>query len=148
MKGVSSLLTPCFWKAGPCVSDAGADKYRRGIRGGLPDFGYLREDLPIGDRNDPGRKIKEKMRRTILLFVTLFTAMEIYAQSGSVTATVIDASTREGVPGAVVEFAPADPAAQKRYFTTGYKGRVEATVPYGTYKVSVSFLGYETLERS
>jgi len=67
----------------------------------LPDFGYLREDLPIGDRNDPGRKIKEKMRRTILLFVTLFTAMEIYAQSGSVTATVIDASTREGVPGAV-----------------------------------------------
>jgi hypothetical protein len=113
----------------------------------LPDFGYLREDLPIGDRNDPGRKIKEKMRRTILLFVTLFTAMEIYAQSGSVTATVIDASTREGVPGAVVEFAPADPAAQKRYFTTGYKGRVEATVPYGTYKVSVSFLGYETLEK-
>ncbi|MFR1204519.1 MAG: outer membrane beta-barrel protein, partial [Alistipes communis] len=87
------------------------------------------------------------MRRTILLFVTLFTAMEIYAQSGSVTATVIDASTREGVPGAVVEFAPADPAAQKRYFTTGYKGRVEATVPYGTYKVSVSFLGYETLEK-
>ena len=73
--------------------------------------------------------------------------MEIYAQSGSVTATVIDASTREGVPGAVVEFAPADPAAQKRYFTTGYKGRVEATVPYGTYKVSVSFLGYETLEK-
>ena len=61
--------------------------------------------------------------------MTLFTAMEIYAQSGSVTATVIDASTREGVPGAVVEFAPADPAAQKRYFTTGYKGRVEATVP-------------------
>ena len=52
--------------------------------------------------------------------MTLFTAMEIYAQSGSVAATVIDASTREGVPGAVVEFAPADPAAQKRYFTTGY----------------------------
>ena len=51
------------------------------------------------------------------------------------------------MPGAVVEFAPADPAAQKRYFTTGYKGRVEATVPYGTYKVSVSFLGYETLEK-
>ena len=73
--------------------------------------------------------------------------MEIYAQSGSVAATVIDASTREGVPGAVVEFAPADPAAQKRYFTTGYKGRVEATVPYGIYKVSVSFLGYETLEK-
>ena len=46
-----------------------------------------------------------------------------------------------------MEFAPADPAAQKRYFTTGYKGRVEATVPYGTYKVSVSFLGYETLEK-
>ena len=29
----------------------------------------------------------------------------------------------------------------------GTKGRVEATVPYGTYKVSVSFLGYETLEK-
>ncbi len=87
------------------------------------------------------------MRRTILLFVTLFTAIGVHAQSGSVTATVIDAATREGVPGAVVEFAPADTTAQKRYFTSGYRGRVEAAVPYGTYKVSVSFLGYETLEK-
>ena len=73
--------------------------------------------------------------------------MGVYAQSGSVTATVIDAATREGVPGAVVEFAPANTTAEKRYFTTGYRGRIEATVPYGTYKVSISFLGYETLER-
>ena len=73
--------------------------------------------------------------------------MGVYAQSGSVTATVIDAATREGVPGAVVEFAPANTAAEKRYFTTGYRGHIEATVPYGTYKVSISFLGYETLER-
>ncbi len=87
------------------------------------------------------------MRRTILLFVALFTAIGTHAQSGSVTATVIDAATREGVPGAVVEFAPADTTAQKRYFTSGYRGRVEAAVPYGTYKVSVSFLGYETLEK-
>ena len=87
------------------------------------------------------------MRRTILLLVTLFTAIGVHAQSGSVTATVIDAATREGVPGAVVEFAPADTTAQKRYFTSGYRGRVEAAVPYGTYKVSVSFLGYETLEK-
>ncbi len=77
----------------------------------------------------------------------LCAATEVCAQSGSVTATVIDAATREGVPGAVVEFAPADPKAEKRYFTTGYRGRLEATVPYGSYKVSVSFLGYETLAR-
>ncbi len=73
--------------------------------------------------------------------------MGVYAQSGNVTATVIDAATREGVPGAVVEFAPANTTAEKRYFTTGYRGRIEATIPYGTYKVSISFLGYETLER-
>ena len=81
------------------------------------------------------------------MFAALFAAVSAYAQSGDVTATVIDAATREGVPGAVVEFAPANTTAQKRYFTTGYKGRFEATVPYGTYKVSVSFLGYETLEQ-
>lgn len=81
------------------------------------------------------------------MFVALLTTMGVYAQSGSVTATVIDAGTREGVPGAVVEFAPANTAAQKRYFTTGYRGRLEATLPYGTYKVSISFLGYETLEQ-
>ena len=81
------------------------------------------------------------------MFVALLTTMGVYAQSGSVTATVIDAGTREGVPGAVVEFAPANTAAQKRYFTTGYRGRLEATLPYGAYKVSISFLGYETLEQ-
>ena len=80
------------------------------------------------------------MRRTILLFVTLFTVMGVYAQSGSVTATVIDAATREGVPGAVVEFAPANTTAEKRYFTTGYRGRIEATVPYGTVVKTGSFV--------
>lgn len=74
--------------------------------------------------------------------MTLFTAMEIYAQSGRRDGDRDRRLDARGRAGAVVEFAPADPAAQKRYFTTGYKGRVEATVPYGTYKVSVSFLGY------
>ena len=148
MKGVSSLLTPCFWKAGPCVSDAGADKYRRGIRGGLPDFGYLREDLPIGDRNDPGRKIKREDETND------FTVCDIVHRDGNLCPVGqrdgdrdrrLDARGRAGCRRGVWRRR----ILRRRNVTstTGYKGRVEATVPYGTYKVSVSFLGYETLEK-
>ena len=76
--------------------------------------------------------------------VFLLTALNVHAQSGKVSATVIDADTRKGVPGAVVEFAPADTTAQKRYFTSGYGGRIDVAVPYGEYTVAVSFLGYDT----
>ena len=88
-----------------------------------------------------------RMKRTMLMLAAVFVVVCARAQSGSVTATVIDANTREGVPGAVVEFAPSDSTAQKRFFTTGYRGKLEATVPYGSYTVSISFLGYETLQR-
>ena len=84
------------------------------------------------------------MKRAVMSVVFLLTALNVHAQSGKVSATVIDADTRKGVPGAVVEFAPADTTAQKRYFTSGYGGRIDVAVPYGEYTVAVSFLGYDT----
>ncbi len=86
------------------------------------------------------------MKRVILLLVVVLTTVVANAQN-SITATVVDAKSREGVVGAVVEFAPADTTAQKRYFTTGYRGRLEASVPQGSYTMSISFLGYETLQQ-
>lgn len=70
-----------------------------------------------------------------------------YAQKSRVTAVLVDGDTRQGLPGAILEFSPVKNPDQKSHFTSGYKGKVDATLPYGTYKLSVSFLGYDTLER-
>ena len=91
------------------------------------------------------------MKRFYPILWTLLLCMGVptaYGQSGKVSATVIDAETRKGVAGAVIEFAPADTTLQKRYFTSGYGGRFEVSVPCGEYGVAVSFLGYETAVRA
>ena len=70
-------------------------------------------------------------------------------QKGKVTVTVVDVETKEGVQGAVVEVAPASNPDNKKYYTTGYGGKVEITsLDYGDYKAVTSFLGYADLEKS
>ena len=92
----------------------------------------------------PSKKFSNVLKRLVVFVIFTVTALESHAQSGQVSATGSDADTRKGVPGAVVEFAPADTTARKHYFTSGYGGRFDASVPYGEYTVSVSFLGYDT----
>ena len=82
-----------------------------------------------------------------LLFILSFVLMAVSAsaqQRCKITATVVDAKSGAGVPGAVVEmFSTAKPDS-KKYYTTGYGGKVEiANVAYGNYKVVITFLGYE-----
>ena len=65
-------------------------------------------------------------------------------QRSKVTATVVDAKSGAGVPGAVVEIAPTAKPDSKKYYTTGYGGRVEiSNVAFGSYKMVITFLGYE-----
>ena len=56
-----------------------------------------------------------------LVITTLFTffAAVSFAQQGTVTATVVDADSNQGIAGAVVEVAPAQAPDPKIFYTTG-----------------------------
>ena len=79
---------------------------------------------------------------TTLLFVCL--AAVSYAQSGKATVTIVDANSKEGIVGAVVELSPvANPEKTKQY-VSGFAGKTSiATTKYGEYNVVITFLGYE-----
>ena len=65
--------------------------------------------------------------------LTLFSAA-VYAQKGTVTATVLDADTGESVAGAVVTVIPTRTPDKKLYFTSAYKGAVSIpSLAYGEY---------------
>ncbi len=83
------------------------------------------------------------MKRILLTLLLLGAAATAWAQKGSLTATVVDAETGETVIGAVVSaISTADPE-KKHYVTSGYAGAVSIpSLPYGSYEIKVSFLGY------
>lgn len=84
------------------------------------------------------------MKRFLLILFSVLLSLAVYAQSGSLTATITDGETGEIVPGAVIEVAPVKNPEQKRYYTSGYNGAVSIPgLAYGDYKLTVSFLGYE-----
>ena len=87
------------------------------------------------------------MKRLLLSTLFLFFAVAAFAQKGAVSGTVLDADTGESVAGAVLEVAPVKTPDQKQYFTSGYKGAVAIpSLPYGEYRLTVSFLGYNNYE--
>lgn len=86
-----------------------------------------------------------------ILFTTLFLLLTaaVHAQKGSVTATVIDAATQEGLPGAVVEVSPVKNPEQKRYFTSGADGVLSMPgLDYGEYHAQITFIGYRPVEKT
>ena len=71
--------------------------------------------------------------------------MFTFAQSGKVVITVLDAQTKEGIPGAIVEFAPTKSPDKAKQYISAYGGKTSIpSTRYGEYNVTVSFLGYET----
>ena len=87
------------------------------------------------------------MKRLLLSTLFLFFAVAAFAQKGAVSGTVLDADTGESDAGAVLEVAPVKTPDQKQYFTSGYKGAVAIpSLPYGEYRLTVSFLGYNNYE--
>ena len=89
------------------------------------------------------------MKRFLVIMALLLFGSSVFAQqAGKITVTIIDAETKEGVQGAVVEISPASDPDSKRYYTSGYGGKVEITsLAYGDYKAVTSFLGYADLEK-
>ncbi len=88
------------------------------------------------------------MKRFASALILLLCAASAYAQQGTITATIIDEETQQGLPGVIVEIAPENATDQKRYHTTGYGGSLSiAGLDYGNYRAVFSFLGYENLEQ-
>ena len=85
------------------------------------------------------------MKRLLIILAIALFALPVSAQQRSkITATVVDVKSGNGVPGAVVELAPTAKPDNKKYYTTGYGGKVEiANVAFGNYKLTITFLGYE-----
>ena len=90
------------------------------------------------------------MKRVLLTLVLVAGfALEAAAQrTGSITATVVDAVTGIGIPGAVMEFTPEKNPDNKKYTSTDADGKVDVGgLPYGSYTLKVSFIGYDNLEQ-
>lgn len=88
------------------------------------------------------------MKRLCLTLLLLLCCGSILAQQkGKITVSIIDSETKEGVQGAVVEVAPVSNPDNKKYYTSGYGGKVEITsLDYGEYTAVTTFLGYADLE--
>ena len=91
-----------------------------------------------------------KLFRILLLLLAFVLHSVASAQGGVVVSgNVVDADTREGVAGAVIEIVNTKAGSQPRYYTTEYGGYFRiSNVAEGHYKATVSFIGYGDKEFS
>ena len=84
-----------------------------------------------------------------LIFLSCFVWASAFAQTTSkLTARLVDASNGEPILGATVEYASTKNPDKKRYVTSGYNGSIAiSSLTYGDYKITISFIGYERLEK-
>lgn len=86
------------------------------------------------------------MNRLFITFVFLLVALTGFAQSGSLRLRVVDKDSGESVAGAVAELSKTDTAAKPRFTTSDYDGVIAfKSLPYGKYRLKVTFLGYVDL---
>ena len=79
------------------------------------------------------------MRKFVLTTLFVCISMFTFAQSGKVVITVLDAQSKEGVPGAVVELAPASNPDKTKQYISAYGGKTSIpSTRYGEYNVTVS----------
>ena len=85
------------------------------------------------------------MKRLLTLFTMLCIAVPVMAQSAKITAKIIDAETREGIIGAIMEVV--NPTTDKRnHSVSGAMGAVTVTgLAPGSYTVNITFIGYATI---
>ncbi len=85
------------------------------------------------------------MKRLLTLFTMLCIAVPVMAQSAKITAKIIDAETREGIIGAIMEVV--NPTTDKRnHSVSGAMGAVTvAGLAPGSYTVNITFIGYATI---
>ena len=83
------------------------------------------------------------MRRLLTLFIALISCLVAWGQGATVSGRFFDATTREGVVGAVIEITLHRDTLFKRHYTSGYGGYFKTpTLPRGEYKLSATFIGY------
>ncbi|MCD8102381.1 MAG: outer membrane beta-barrel protein [Alistipes sp.] len=84
------------------------------------------------------------MKKIMMAAVLLLATGSLYAQKGTVTATLIDRGNDQPVAGAVVEVRSLADTTQTKYFTSVYGGVVNIPgIDYGEYALTFSFLGYK-----
>ena len=84
------------------------------------------------------------MQRIVFLIVSLlFTSLTAYAQKGTLTGTVTEASNGEPIP-----FADVFVSSLKLGANTDFDGNYTISLPAGTHEVTISFLGYETQKKT
>ena len=82
------------------------------------------------------------MKRGLMLLVMLCIAIPTMAQSVKITATVVDADTKQGIIGAVMEVIDTK-SDKRRHSVSGAAGATTVTgVTAGEYEVSIAFIGY------
>ena len=82
-----------------------------------------------------------------LFITTLFLCCALFAmaQSGKVVITVLDAQSKQGIAGAIIDIAPVSKPDKAKQYISAYGGKTSLpTMSYGEYDITVSFLGYET----
>ncbi|MEQ8523695.1 TonB-dependent receptor [Gracilimonas sp.] len=78
------------------------------------------------------------IRKLLFLVLALFWTTTAYAQSGSITGTIVDAVTGEELPGANIYISELGRGASSD--VNG--GFTISDIPYGTYNVRVTYIGY------
>ena len=87
------------------------------------------------------------MKRLLMTTLLTVVAAAVFAQKGTVTATIVDADTGNSVVGAVLTVSPTKSPDKKQGFASGYKGAASSpALAYGEYALSVSFIGYNNLD--
>lgn len=80
-------------------------------------------------------------------YITLVAIFAILAASAAnrtrLSFRLLDAASKRGLPGAVIEVAPTSDATDKSYYTSGRDGYTEVALNKGEYKIVASFVGYE-----
>ena len=87
-------------------------------------------------------------KRFLALLVMLCIAIPTMAQSVKITAKIVDAESKEGIIGAIMEVV--DPKSDKRrHSVSGAAGATIVTgVTSGEYEVTVAFIGYTTFKQN
>ena len=83
------------------------------------------------------------MKRLLILFMMLCMTLPAMAQSGRLTAKIVDMETKDGIIGAIVELQSKSNPNIRKHNTTGAGGNVTIVgLAAGDYTMSIAFIGY------
>ena len=92
-------------------------------------------------------KAKIYMKKNVMTFLFLISALVVLAQGNTYTVTgVVQSTTGEPLLGANVSFTDSKQAERMYGMATDANGGFSVSVPHGTYRLSISYLGYTKYE--